>query len=73
MFGYVSALALLGALPLEDPAPLGPSDVFGTFGTQAMTVVPWVAAGLAAAIGLYFALIGIRKGLAWFFSIIRKA
>jgi len=51
----------------------GPADLFGTFGTQALTVVPWVAAGIAAAIGLYFALIGIRKGLAWFFSVIRKA
>ena len=71
--GFVLALALAGALPLADPTPLTPADVFGTFGAQALTVVPWVAAGLAAAIGLYFALIGIRKGLAWFFSIIRKA
>jgi len=58
---------------MTEPTPLTPADVFADFGTQALTVVPWVAAGLAAAIGLYFALIGIRKGLAWFMSIIRKA
>lgn len=73
MYHVYSLLALAGALPMAEGDPLTPADVFGTFGTQALTVVPWVAAGLAAAIGLYFALIGIRKGLAWFFSIIRKA
>lgn len=69
----ILALALAGALHFEDPVPLTPADVFGTFGAQALAVVPWVAAGLAAAIGLYFAMLGIRKGLAWFFSIVRKA
>lgn len=53
--------------------PLTPADIFGDFGTQAMAVLPWIAAGLAAAIGLYFAVLGIRKGLAWFFSIVRRA
>ena len=63
----------LAVVPAAVGDPLGPVDVFGTFGTQALTVVPWIAAGLAAAIPLYFAVIGIRKGLSWFFSIIRKA
>lgn len=58
---------------MTEPTPLAPTDVFADFGTQAMAVVPWIAAGLAAAIGLYFAVLGIRKGLAWFFSIVRKA
>lgn len=73
MIHVYHALVVLGALPSVDPPPLGPADVFGTFGTQALTVIPWIAAGLAAAMGLYFAVIGIRKGLAWFFTIIKKA
>lgn len=66
-------MRLIGFIPVEVPDVLGPEDVFGGFGAQALTVLPWIAAGIAAAIGLYFAVIGIRKGLAWFFSIIRKA
>ena len=61
-------------LPFVDPpAPYGPTDLFAGFADNALTVIPWVGAGIAAAIGLFFALLGIRKGLAWFFSIIRKA
>lgn len=56
-----------------EPDPLAPSDVFGTFAASALTVLPWIAAGIAAAIGLYFALLGIRKGLAWFFKIVGRA
>jgi hypothetical protein len=65
--------AQVAALPTAEGDPLGPADVFATFGTGALAVVPWIAAGLAAAIPLYFAVIGIRKGLAWFMSIVRKA
>lgn len=68
----LSGLAASG-VPMEDPVPFGPSDVFGTFSASAMAVLPWIAAGLTAAIGLYFAVLGIRKGLSWFFSIVRKA
>lgn len=47
-----------------------PGDIFGTFGAQALAVLPWVAAGLAAAVGLALVLVGIRKGLGFFFGII---
>jgi hypothetical protein len=50
-----------------------PSDFFSTFGPGALAVVPWVAGGIAAAIGLFFALLGIRKGLSWFMAIVYRA
>lgn len=37
-----------------------------------MQVVAWVTAGIAAAMVLYFAVLGIRKGLAWFFVIVEQ-
>jgi len=54
-------------------AAVTPATLFATFAAQALAVIPWIAAGIAAAIGLYFALLGIRKGLAWFFTIVKKA
>ncbi len=60
-------------LPAAEGDPIGPSDVFAGFADSALAIVPWIAAGIAAAIGVYFAVIGIKKGLAWFFKIVNRA
>ena len=47
-----------------------PAELFGGFAGQLATVLPWVGAGIAAAIGLFFVLLGIRNGLSWFITIV---
>jgi hypothetical protein len=66
-------LAVVAAthLPAAVTPPV-PADLFATFGESALGVLAWVIAGILAAAAAVFALIGIRKGLGWFFSMLRK-
>jgi len=51
-----------------------PVDFFASLGVaeQIGNVLSWVAVAISAAVGLLFALLGIRKGLAWFMWIIEE-
>lgn len=49
-----------------------PNDIFETLGNGALGILPWVAGGIVGAISYFFAVLGVRKGLAWFFSIVRE-
>lgn len=49
---------------------LTPLDVFGSFGSEALAVLPWLVAGLLAAMGLFLTVLGIGKGLSFFMGIL---
>lgn len=49
------------------PADLGADVLAG-----ATSALPWVGAAVAAAIGIMFTFIGIRKGIAWGKSMVSK-
>lgn len=48
-----------------------PDDIFGDFGVAALGVLPWVVYMVGAVVGVALVLIGIKKGLWFFFDIIR--
>lgn len=52
---------------------LDPVSFFAEWATGVLTVLPWVAYVIAAAIGLVLLLLGLRKGLQLFFSIVQGA
>jgi len=55
------------ALTTYAPADLGADVLAG-----ATSALPWVGAAVAAAIGIMFTFIGIRKGIAWGRSMVSK-
>lgn len=50
-----------------------PPDIFAPFAGAALDVLPWIVAGLSAAMVLFIAVLGIRKGLAFFFTMVATA
>ena len=49
-----------------DPVAYSPATLLADLTAGVATVLPWVGAGVGAAIALMFAFMGIRKGLAFF-------
>jgi len=68
-----TALATAPASVISFPSAVGDPYSVATFAADlaagAAGVLPWVGAGVAAAIVLMFAFMGIRKGLGFFRSI----
>lgn len=52
--------------------PYTPGDLGGDILAGATSALPWVGAAVAAAIGIMFTFIGIRKGIAWGKSMVSK-
>lgn len=51
---------------------MSPEDLFAPFAAPLLGVLLWVSAGIGAAMTLYIAVVGIRKGLSWFFAIVEE-
>jgi hypothetical protein len=62
----ISIPATLAALPAAVGDAYTPGDMSTDLLAGAATVLPWVGVAVAAGIGLMFAFMGIRKGLAFF-------
>lgn len=65
-------IALVALAPLAAGDPPVPADLFTSMGTQALTILPWIIGAVVAAVPVTFAVVGIRKGLSWFWASVKK-